>query len=252
MSSYFYFRRPRKDRGAVPFLPPGTIGAHRPADLSSLEMDLSVDEESQVRILSTFGEVWRGLLAWEELRSQRRHGHVLKKSGGSIRSVPGPPHFFLVLNRMLARSLSKELCLTRFRTVMACVFGSPHLIELLCTLRMTLPFPTSLLRPMVIFPRSLLILVIAMMMSSMMMTSVLSVFASTTMRTFRICDLVSGCQLTGVYCHRLLLCFLFLLSGRRVESLSFRREILRSERLVILSLYPLSASSCPLFVTLCV
>ena len=50
-------------------------------------MDLSEDDESQVRFVPTFGEVWRDLLSWEELRSQRRHGHVLRRYGASIRSV---------------------------------------------------------------------------------------------------------------------------------------------------------------------
>ena len=81
-------RRSRKGGGAVPFPfpPPGTTGSHRAADLSSLEMDESEDVEADVRFLSTFGEVWRDQLFWGELRSLR-HRHVLKKSGGSIRSV---------------------------------------------------------------------------------------------------------------------------------------------------------------------
>ena len=86
-------RQPRKDRGAVPFPTPGTIGSHHPADLSSLEMDLSGDDESKVSFLSTIGEVWRDQLSWEELRSLH-HGRVLKKSGDSIRSVAGVPLLF--------------------------------------------------------------------------------------------------------------------------------------------------------------
>ena len=81
-------RRQRRNRGSIPFLTPGTVGIHRPADLSSLKMDLSVDDESKVSFLYTFDEVWRDQLTWEELRSLH-HGRVLKKSGESIRSVAG-------------------------------------------------------------------------------------------------------------------------------------------------------------------
>ena len=55
-------RHQHRNRGSIPFLPPGTVGIHRPADLSSLKMELSVDDESKVSFLYTFDEVWRDQL----------------------------------------------------------------------------------------------------------------------------------------------------------------------------------------------
>ena len=72
-------RHSRRNRAAVPFPPPGTVGHHRPADLLSLDMDLSVEEDhAGVSYLSSFKEIWADALTWEELRSVKR-GFVLRR-----------------------------------------------------------------------------------------------------------------------------------------------------------------------------
>ena len=174
-------RRPRKDRGAVPFPPPGTIGFHRLADLSPMVMDPSEDDEGS-KFLHSFHEVWHDQLTWEELRSLR-HGRVLKMFGGFIHSI-----LFGSASDVDPQPVEGTVP-DPFRMVRACAFGNPLLIELLCTPRMMLLFPTSVLRLMVISPMSLLILAVALRMSSMTMTSVLSASVFITMKIFRTCDL---------------------------------------------------------------
>ena len=50
--------RSRRNRAAVPFPPLGTVGHHRPADLLSSDMDLSVEEDhAGVSYLSSFKEI---------------------------------------------------------------------------------------------------------------------------------------------------------------------------------------------------
>ena len=84
-------RRSRKNCDAVPFPRPGTVGYHRPADLSPLGMDLSsVDKRGGVSYLSSFKEIWTDTLTWEELRSVK-FGHVLKRFGDRVYSVAAVP-----------------------------------------------------------------------------------------------------------------------------------------------------------------
>ena len=61
-------------------------------DISSVAMDLSPeDDPASSKYLPSFDEVWRDQMTWEELRSPRRHGRVLKKVGDGILSMESAP-----------------------------------------------------------------------------------------------------------------------------------------------------------------
>ena len=61
-------------------------------DISSVAMDLSSeDDPASSTYHRSFGEVWRDQMTWEELRSARRHGRLLKKVGDGIQSVESAP-----------------------------------------------------------------------------------------------------------------------------------------------------------------
>ena len=83
----------RRNHASVSFPFSGTVGHHRPADLSSQDIDLSVEDDcGSVSYLSSFKDIWADVLTWEELRSVR-FGRVLKKYPSGIFSMAAASSF---------------------------------------------------------------------------------------------------------------------------------------------------------------